>query len=184
VQCYGCAVWRATVGLLAWLVACGARTDIDVTGTAADAASVGEPLVDAGSAAAESDASAGGVVAHVPVDGLPACGWPANLADAGPGERGCDVGRVRLACSYPSGEYCLCESSDPTACDPDDCPGGGTCRSVCAPDHYGVACDTAPPIPAGGGHPAQMFVNQTPPAGCISDGFVSEEGESFCCPCE
>ena len=175
----------ATVGLLAWLVACGARTDIDVSRTAADPASVDEPHADAGSAPAESDASAGGVVAHAPVDGLPACGWPANLADAGPGVRECDVGRVRLACSYPSGDSCACESNNPTACDPNDCPAGGICRSVCAPDQYGASCGGPPPIPAGGGRPAQMFVYENPPAGCVSDGFVSNGGgESFCCPCE
>ena len=55
------------------------------------------------------------------------CLWPDTLNDAGPGVRGCYVGRALLECTFPSGVGCsaesssgplteLCISDDPTHC--------------------------------------------------------------------
>jgi hypothetical protein len=128
--------------------------------------------------------NAGGLVENAPVDGLPACAWPANLADAGPGA--CRVGRAFVGCTYPSGVICeggtgasfptmACISDDPTSCSGcGSIAGAATCTNMCAPNEYAVSC---------GG--LDNFEYQQPPATCVRVGGVTPGGSGFyCCPCE
>jgi hypothetical protein len=137
--------------------------------------------------------STGGVVANAPVNGLPACAWPANLADAGPGA--CRVGRAFVECTYSSGVVCeggagvsfatmACISDDPTSCSGcGSIAGAATCTSMCAPNEYAVSCGGPPHFPSSDGS-LDGFMYQQAPANCVGVGGTPAGNEYSCCPCE
>jgi hypothetical protein len=120
------------------------------------------------------------------------CRWPGSLNDAGPGVRGCTVGRAFLKCTFPSGVGChgvsstgplgeLCISNDPTHCS--DCsslPSGATCRNQCPPGEYAVSCGGPPLLEPDGGVTA---VYQAAPDGCTPMGVTPAGNAYSCCPC-
>lgn len=125
-------------------------------------------------------------------DGGGHCRWPDSLNDAGPGVRGCGVGRAFLECTFPSGVSCsargsgplteLCISDDPTKCS--DCtslPSGATCHNRCGAGEYAVSCGGPPLLSPDGGTPP---VYQDTPAGCVAMGSTPAGNTYACCPCQ
>jgi len=110
--------------------------------------------------------------------GIPACGWPVSLNDAGP--NGCHAARALISCSGPAGG-CACMSDDATACPAaTTCGlsyGYSTCQDQCAASEYAVACGGIP-------RPDAAVVSQDPPSGCRLSGANPGGVAFYCCPCE
>lgn len=126
---------------------------------------------------------------------LPACVWPSPV-DAGPGA--CRVGRLHVECAYPAGVACdsgltytspnggvtmLCLSDDATGC-PGCHPiaGAATCKSICAPGQYAMACGGLPRLTPDGGFDDTYY--QEPPSACALVRPTPGGVGYWCCPCE
>ena len=126
---------------------------------------------------------------------LPACMWPSPV-DAGPGA--CGVGRAYVECTYPAGVACdsgltytspnggvtmLCLSDDATGC-PGCHPiaGTATCKNICAPGQYAMACGGPPKLALDGGYDQTYY--QEPPSVCALVRPTPSGVGYWCCPCE
>jgi hypothetical protein len=191
-------------GLLGCLLGCGGRilpgSEIEaaadasgdatarVDGSVAEGGGDGRASPDdAGDARSSQGGFPDGGDAGNPNDGAPgslACPGSSIVANPGPGVSACTLASTLFACTYASGDLCVCLSNDPAGCPPGGCPAGGSCTSLCAPNEFALYCGGLPPIPAPDGAPPAYVTYQQAPAACVQAGPTVSEGETVCCPCE
>jgi hypothetical protein len=85
--------------------------------------------------------------------------------------------------SGSSGCLCLSDGAADSPCSPCLSDNGGTCRSECAKNEFGLACHksyVAPPYP-----PPSPFVDTSePPDACSTPADLPAGVDFYCCPCE
>lgn len=121
---------------------------------------------------------------NIDAPGSRTCPGSSIVADPGPTIRACIMGTALIACTYASGDLCVCLSNDPTGCPPGRCPAGGSCTNLCGPTEFALFCGGIPPIPAPDGAPNAYVSYQQAPSVCVQRGPIDSEGENVCCPCD